>query len=140
MPHQCVRCNTLFDDGSSIILSGCTCGCKLFFYIKKARLDEAKVITTKLTTEDKKQIEEDVTEMLGHELTDQDQPVVLDLESVRILEPGKFELDLVRIFNKKYPLVYKLEEGKYVIDIAESFKRNLDVNDLGIEDHEHKDE
>lgn len=140
MPHQCVRCNTLYDDGSSTILSGCSCGCKLFFYIKKSRLEEAKVITTKLTVDDKKQIEEDIQEILGHEIAESHEPVVLDLESIRILEPGKFELDLVRLFNKKYPLIYKLEEGKYIIDIAESFKRDLDLKDLGIQDHEHKEE
>jgi len=37
--------------------------------------------------------------------------------------PGKFELDLVHLFNKKEPLIYKLEEGKYIIDIAEMFRR-----------------
>jgi len=50
-------------------------------------------------------------------------PIVLDLESIKIRKPGKFELDLVNLFNKKQPLVYKLEEGKYVIDLAESFIR-----------------
>lgn len=140
MPHQCVRCNTLYDDGSNKILHGCDCGCRLFFFIKKSKLEQAKVMTTQLTVDQKQQIEEDVQDILGHEITEEDQPVVLDLESIRILEPGKFELDLVRLFNKKYPLIYKLEEGKYVIDIAESFKRNLDLNDLGIEDNEHKEE
>ena len=45
MPHQCVRCNTFYDDGSQEILNGCKCGGKLFFYIKKERLDEAKNLT-----------------------------------------------------------------------------------------------
>ena len=49
-------------------------------------------------------------------------PVVLDFESIRVIEPGKYELDLVQLFNGA-PLIFKLEEGKYVIDIAESFER-----------------
>ena len=48
---------------------------------------------------------------------------MLDLESIRITEPGKFELDLVQLFNKEKPVVFKLEEGKYMIDVAESFER-----------------
>jgi len=30
----------------------------------------------------------------------------------------------VNLFNQKNPIVYKLEEGKYMIDIPESFRRN----------------
>lgn len=32
MPHQCVRCNTFYEDGSEEILKGCKCGGKLFLY------------------------------------------------------------------------------------------------------------
>ena len=31
MPHQCVRCNKFYDDGSIEIIKGCTCGGRLFF-------------------------------------------------------------------------------------------------------------
>ncbi|MBS1267134.1 MAG: hypothetical protein MAG795_01106 [Candidatus Woesearchaeota archaeon] len=120
MPHQCVRCNTIYDDTAKEILKGCNCGGKLFFYIKKKRLEELKETTTKLTKKDKKQIEEDVLELVGKEKIDQDQPVILDFESIRILKPGQYELDLVHLF-KKQPLVYKLEEGKYVIDLPVTF-------------------
>ncbi|HIH18075.1 MAG TPA: hypothetical protein HA218_04590 [Nanoarchaeota archaeon] len=47
-------------------------------------------------------------------------PVVLNLESIRITKPGKFEIDLVNIF-KGSPLVYKIEEGKYFIDLPSTF-------------------
>ena len=51
-----------------------------------------------------------------------DEPVILDLESVRVLKPGKYELDLVQLF-KGEPLIFKLAAGKYIIDIAETFRR-----------------
>ena len=38
MPHQCVRCGTFYDDASKEILEGCSCGAKLFFYVKKAHI------------------------------------------------------------------------------------------------------
>lgn len=121
MPHQCVRCGTFYDDGAQEILHGCSCGAKLFFYIKKEKLEQAKEIAENLTKKEKKKIEQDVYEIMGRE--EEEKPVVLDLESIRVLKPGKFELDLVHLFNKKDPLIFKLEEGKYVIDLAESFKR-----------------
>jgi len=62
MPHQCVVCNTLYDDGAQEILKGCPCGGKFFFYIKKSLLEQAKKVSedVKLTEIDKKQIEQDV--------------------------------------------------------------------------------
>jgi len=49
-------------------------------------------------------------------------PVILDLESIRVLKPGKFEIDVVNLFSRKRPLIYKLEEGKYIIDLASTLK------------------
>lgn len=130
MPHQCVKCGTIFKDGSNDLLRGCeNCGSKFFFYVKKESLEKAKEITSKLTAEDKKQIETDVMEIIGDENLE-DHPVVLDLESIRILKPGKYELDIVDLFKGK-PLIYKLDEGKYLIDIASTFKSDeLDEKDL----------
>ena len=76
-----------------------------------------------LTKTEKKQIEKDVFDLIGIADIDK-QPVVLDFESIRILKPGKYELDLVNLFKDR-PLVYKLDEGKYMIDLPESFKKAL---------------
>lgn len=122
MPHQCVRCDTIYGDGAQEILKGCSkCGGRLFFYIKKEKLEEQKEIATKLSKKEKKQIEKDVYDLIGEEM-DKEKPVVLDLESIRILRPGKYELDLVHLF-KKEPLIFKLGEGKYMIDLPASFKQ-----------------
>ena len=121
MPHQCVRCGKFYDDGAEEILKGCPCGGRLFFYINKKKLEESKNIVTDLTTQEKNEIEKDVFDLIGIE-RDIEKPVVLDLESIRILKPGKYELDIVNLFKKR-PLIYKLEEGKYIIDLPESFKK-----------------
>ncbi|MAF99421.1 MAG: hypothetical protein CMH61_02305 [Nanoarchaeota archaeon] len=120
MPHQCVRCSTLYPDGSEEILKGCDCGARLFFFIKKKHLEESKEVIQNLTTDDKEQMEEDISEIIGLQ-KEEIKPVVLDFESIRILQPGKYELDLVHLF-KKDPLVFRLEEGKYMIDIQQAFQ------------------
>ncbi len=126
MPHQCVSCGAFYEDGAKEILQGCSiCGGKLFFYVKKDRLDELKKERPKLfslSDEDKKQIEEDVYDILGTDI-DKSKPIILDIESIKIVKPGKYELDLVNLFKQKQPLIYKLEDGKYMIDIIESFKK-----------------
>lgn len=123
MPHQCVRCNTFYEDGSKEILTGCKCGSRLFFFIKKEAMEKAKEVTVNLTPEDKKQIEADVFDLIGDDSIDDNQPVILDFESIRCMKPGKFEIDLVKIF-KEDPVIYKVGDGKYVIDIAETFKNS----------------
>ena len=126
MSHQCVRCNTFYDEKAPEVIKGCPCGGKLFFFIKQEKLNSLREMSAKLTSSQKDQIEQDVREIVG-ESDEIDEPVVLDLETIRISQPGKYELDLVQLF-KDEPLVYKIEEGKYVIDLIRSFglsrKRN----------------
>lgn len=121
MPHQCVKCNTIYDDGAEEIIKGCVCGGKLFFFVKKEMLDEAKRSVLKLTEEEKKKIEEDVFDIIGSGV-EREMPVVLEFEAIKVLKPGSYELDLVNLF-KHEPLIYKIEDGKYFIDIVESFDR-----------------
>ncbi len=92
-------------------------------FIKKEKLEDMKKITEEanLTSKDKEQIEQDVFDLVGSEI-DRDQPVILDLEAIRVMRPGKYELDLVHLF-KGDPLVFKVEDGKYMIDLVQSFDR-----------------
>ncbi|MFT4312739.1 MAG: Zn-ribbon domain-containing protein [Candidatus Woesearchaeota archaeon] len=124
MPHQCVRCGKMYEDGDQHILTGCSCGAKLFYYVRRDQIDRLKhdKVHKNLTSKDREKIEKDIYDIIGDEI-DKTIPVILDIESVKVLKPGKFELDLVALFNKKHPLVYRLEEGKYVIDLPNSMKR-----------------
>jgi predicted nucleic acid-binding Zn-ribbon protein len=125
MPNRCVHCSAVYKDGSEEVLKGCSnCNGKFFFYISEEKLKmilEDKSEEIELNDIDKKQIERDVREIAGIE--DINSPVVLDFESVKITKPGKYLLDISNLFSKKRPLVYKLEDGKYFIDI--SSKNNL---------------
>ena len=119
MPHQCVHCGRLIEKTSREILEGCNdCGRKFFFYIRDEQFEKLKnqnvVPVVELNKPDKDEVEKEVREILSIE--DDEKPVILDLESVRALGPGKFEIDLVSLMNRK-PIVFKLEEGKYVIDL-----------------------
>ena len=119
MPHQCVKCGTFFSDGAEEILKGCNCGSKHFFFVKKAKLKKAKKIQEEFTEEQKKEIIDQITEIAGVS----NEPVVLDFEAINVVEPGKFEIDIVNLMNKEKPIIYRLEEGKYIIDVAESFEK-----------------
>lgn len=121
MPHQCVKCSRIIPAGSREILEGCAnCHSKFFFYVREEQLDLLKNQKIEIPDGDKKQIEQDLRDIAGIE--EVDAPVILDFESVRVTGEGKFEIDLTNLFNSKTPLVYKVDEGKYLIDLARTLK------------------
>jgi predicted nucleic acid-binding Zn-ribbon protein len=118
----------MYEDASKEILKGCSCGAKMFYFIKADKfkqLREKADAAIKLSAMEREQIEEDVYDIMGDEI-DRDKPVILDIESIEILQPGKYQLDLVKLFHEKQPLIYKLEDGKYFVDVIETFQRLRD--------------
>ncbi len=120
MPHQCVHCSEIYPIASKELIEGCSkCNGHFFFYVREGQLNKVRENPVEIPKEEKKKIEKDIREISG--ITDEDVPVILDLESIRVTGDGKYEIDVVNLFSKK-PVVYKLEEGKYLIDIASTFK------------------
>jgi predicted nucleic acid-binding Zn-ribbon protein len=136
--HKCTKCGQTYPDAAPELLAGCSnCGARFFFYIREEALkknpEPFKEALIELDKVNKIQIEKDIREMTGLD-EKPEKPVVLDLESVRIIEPGKFEIDLANLFSKQRILIYKLEEGKYIIDLESSMKTDKKKIDKKIRD------
>lgn len=120
MPYKCVHCSSVYSDSSKEALEGCSdCSSRFFFYVKEEQLKEINKTSDKeieLSRKEKVQIEKDVREIAGIE--NEEKPVILDFESIKIMKPGKYLLDIAKLFDKTKPRVYKLEDGKYIIDLA----------------------
>jgi len=115
MPHRCVKCGAIFGSAAKQLLNGCDkCGGRFFYYIREEKLKKVKV--PKLSSEEIKKVEKDIRELTG--VTDESLPVILDIETVRITEPGKYEIDLVKLFSNKELIVYRIQDGKYLIDFS----------------------
>ncbi len=121
MPSQCVHCSKIYDDGAEEILKGCrSCGSRFFFYLTKDKLEKIKQekgAEIDLTKEEKNQIEKDVRDIVGIKEEDES-PIILDFEAVKIIKPGKYLIDVAKLFKGERPLVYKLEDGKYIVDLS----------------------
>lgn len=129
MPHQCVHCSEIYPIASKELIEGCSkCNGHFFFYVREDQINKVKENPIEIPKEEKKRIESDIREISG--ITDEDTPVILDLESIRVTGDGKYEIDVVNLFSKK-PVVYKLEEGKYFIDIASTLKMDRGKIELG---------
>jgi len=128
MPHQCVHCGEFYPAGSKELLTGCNkCNSRFFFYIRDDQVKKIKENPLEVSPKEKKKIEKDIRDIAG--IIEEDVPVVLDIESIRVTGEGKFEIDLVKLFKKKTPLIYKIEEGRYVIDLTSTFKKELEKNE-----------
>ena len=123
MPHQCVHCSKIYPIASKELIEGCSeCGGHFFFYIKEEQLEKLKEKSIEIPEKEKSKVEKDIREIAG--IQDENTPVILDVESVRVLGEGKYEIDVVNLFSKKKPIVYKIEEGKYIIDLSTIENKN----------------
>ncbi len=119
MAYKCLHCSAVYEDDAKEIMAGCSkCKSKFFFYMKGLQLKEIesrKEFDIKLSSKEKNQMEKDVRELAG--IRNEETPVYLDFESIKIIKPGKYLFDLQKLFAIDKPRVYKLSDGKYIIDL-----------------------
>jgi predicted nucleic acid-binding Zn-ribbon protein len=115
MPHQCINCGTIHDDTSDAILNGCTnCGKKLFLYIKSSK-KETMQEEIEITQQNKEAILKEIEQNVG--TTNPDKPIFLKIENIHVISPGKYEIDINQLLKKDKPLIYRVGDGTFVIDL-----------------------
>ncbi|AKG90776.1 Zn-ribbon containing protein [Geoglobus ahangari] len=95
MPHRCTNCGKEYADGDMAILQGCECGNNKFLYIPKKKGKEVEEI--------KEQFER--------------------IESVRILAPGMYELNIEKLLEGGEVVIALQEDGKYAVHLPSLLKR-----------------
>lgn len=113
MPHQCLSCSEIYDNDSNVILNGCSnCGGKLFLFIKKVPKEQVDI---ELSKDEKDLVLSELENIV--DLESIDEPIILKLENIRILGSGKYEIDINQLLKKNKPVVFKVQDGIYVIDL-----------------------
>jgi len=116
MPHKCTQCGREFEDGSTAILKGCpSCGGKKFLYIREAERHD-DVLKEKTIEEIARDTGEDVLEVKPDRRNNEIE-VFERIESIRILSPGSYELNIEKLALSDDVVVGLEKEGKYVVDI-----------------------
>ena len=116
MPNKCTYCGKIHPDDATYLMTGCDkCGCKFFFYIREENLARAQEDMERFSKAEISEIESDVREILPE--IAREETVVLDIEAIRIVSPGKYEIDVTNLFNQR-PIVIKVGAGKYEIDLS----------------------
>ena len=142
MPHKCTRCESIFKDGAAIILNGCPkCGWNKFLYVR----DESPVPIAKIETaantgqispeasnfirevDEILGIKEEKTELKNEPKAENVQKEVGDrIESIRILSPGQYELNLESLLERKEIVMALKEDGTYIVNLPSVFKKKKD--------------
>ncbi|WP_406660608.1 Zn-ribbon domain-containing protein [Methanolobus sp. ZRKC3] len=148
MPHKCTRCESIFIDGASVILTGCpNCGWNKFLYVKDEELENAQEMESDsvegpkghIIDESSQHSEEsenesapaekfirEIDELIGADkeersVTEEDEERV---ESVRILGPGSYELNLDSLLDRKEIVMAIKEDGTYALHLGSVFNKN----------------
>ena len=116
MPNKCTRCGKIFPDDAKELLTGCdVCGSKFFFYVRQEALERAEKELKTLSKKEVDEIERDIRQIIPK--PSEDETVVLDLEAIRVIRPGKYRIDVTNLFNQK-PLVIRVGPGRYELDLS----------------------
>lgn len=108
MPHKCTRCEHIFEDGAAEILNGCpNCGWNKFLYVPAK--SETKDAPDTETQPDGSEIEEKTSD--------------LDVESIRILDKGSYELNLEALLDREEIIMSVKEGGRYFVHLPSVFDK-----------------
>ena len=117
MPNKCTVCGQVHPDDAKYLLNGCNkCGSKFFFYVREEYLEKAEKDIKRLTKSEVKEMEQDIRDIIPEDV-EKNETVILDVEAIRVIRPGKYEIDVMNLFHQK-PIVIRVGEGKYELDLS----------------------
>ncbi len=116
MPNKCTVCGKMHPDDAPYLMDGCdVCGSKFFFYVRDKEVKQAEEDISKLSEKEIEEIEEDIRDIIGSK--SKGKSVILDVEAIRVIKPGKYQIDVTTLFNQ-VPVVIKVGSGRYELDLS----------------------
>jgi len=121
MPHKCTKCGREYKDGSTEILKGCaSCGGKKFLYVKDTEINK-DVLEEKSIEEIAAESHEEVLHVVEPR-TKKEVEMYDRVETIRIVSPGTYELNLEKMAQSDERIVSVGKEGSYIIDLMSMAK------------------
>jgi predicted nucleic acid-binding Zn-ribbon protein len=121
MPHKCTKCGREYKDGSTEILKGCaSCGGKKFLYVKDTEINK-DVLEEKSIEEIAAESHEEVLHVVEPG-TKKEVEMYDRVETIRIVSPGTYEINLEKMAQSDERIVSVGKEGSYIIDLMSMAK------------------
>jgi predicted nucleic acid-binding Zn-ribbon protein len=101
------------------MVSGCdVCGCKFFLYLREdpgQETQEIEELIKTFTARTMQEMERGVREVVPE--PEKSETVILDIEAIRVLSPGKYMIDVQNLFTQR-PVIIRTGPGKYRLDLS----------------------
>jgi hypothetical protein len=121
MPHKSTKCGREYTDGSTEILKGCaSCSGKKFLYVKDTEINK-DVLEEKSIEEIARETHEEILHVVEPR-TKQEVEMFDRVETIRIVSPGTYELNLEKMAQGDERIVSVGKEGSYIIDLMSMTK------------------
>lgn len=111
MAHTCAKCGKVYPDSSAEILRGCSCGGRKFYFERPEARKES--MATTLQEQEARAAEEPPAAPGEPAREDRFSRV----ESIRILGPGTYELNIEKMAESDDRVVGLGSEGSYAVDL-----------------------
>lgn len=122
MPHKCTKCGREYKDGSTEILKGCgSCGNKKFLYVREEQIHE-DVLEEKPISEIAEESKDEILEVVEAKKEKREIEMYDRVETIRIVAPGSYELNLEKMAESDERIVSVGKEGSYIIDLMSMAK------------------
>ncbi|HJJ88697.1 MAG TPA: Zn-ribbon domain-containing protein [Methanocorpusculum sp.] len=122
MPHKCTQCGREFRDGSVEILRGCpSCGGKKFLYVSEG-VRNSDILEEKSIADIAHETKQEILEIREQVPASKPTDILERVESVRIVSPGKYELNLERLAMSQ-DIIIGVADGKYMLDLPSMSKK-----------------
>jgi len=128
MPHACVRCKEVYPERSDAILKGCTCGSRIFYFIK-SELPAMEVAQMAKTISEGQQkatdaIVEEISQMATEKTIIIENALDTDaVENIRVLEQGAYSLNVAALM-KGDPVIVKSDADVYYVRLPTPNEHN----------------
>ena len=121
MAHRCTQCGAVFQSGDMSILEGCPkCGWNKFLYVPEKPLSEVEI--ERAQKEEGSPVDlliRDVDEFISKRETIPEKEK--RIESVRVVQPGSYELNLEMLLKRKEIVIAVHEDGRYLLHVPSVF-------------------
>ena len=134
MPHACTKCTKVYADKSDAILRGCTCGSRVFHFIKSTLPQQQQFQPVQLTALSESAagangngngsaLDSVVDEMAiqagqGNAIAIESTLEPDAVENIKVIEPGSYSINVPSLM-KGGPVVLKSDAGVYYVRLPE---------------------
>jgi predicted nucleic acid-binding Zn-ribbon protein len=109
-----VRCGKTYGADAIELIRGCSCGARIFLFMK--REEDLKKLGGASWIE---------RELKGIDERRAGKPISVEIENIRLLEKGVFELNLDSLIRNKDPIVVKDSYGVYYVKLPQAEKSSI---------------